>query len=195
MKLLPAIAFAVGLSVATLAGATTLQFRIADTPANSLTYRGGLSGHVISAGIEGTFSITYPSVGTPTLTTLDLFLVNVSENFELPPFDIDDLEGSPIQDFMSHDLEGSGSYGLTSGWAIQFDSPVLPTMTEPYSFMRVDWTDPTTVHLFSQLMPAGTLDGPTVTFLPLAATLIPEPSSLCIAGAGLAFLASLRRRK
>ncbi len=200
MKLLPILAFAVSLSMASLAGAMTFQFRIADTPANSFTYSSGLSGHVVSAGIEGTFSITSPPIGAPTLSSLDLFLVNVSENFEVPSFDIADLEGSPIQNFMSHDLKGSASYGFTHGWAIQFAAPIPPTtpdviLTDPHSLMIVDWTDSMIVSLFSRLTPVGTLDGPTVTFLPLTATAVPEPASLGVAMVAVGGVAAFARRR
>src|SRR5690606_8963570 len=114
---------------------------------NAFTQNGGLSGHKIYAGIEGTFAIAYESGelgGSVVLSQLDLHLVNVTENFDLPHFDIGDLEATPIQDYMSHDLEGSHQFGISPATAIQFATPQIPTpegviVTEPYSWMGVEF--------------------------------------------------------
>lgn len=204
MKLLAMLAFAVVAMASLAAEAATFQYKISNSPANAFTRDGGLSGHKIFAGIEGTFAITYESGelgGSVVLSQLDLHLVNVTENFDLPHFDIGDLEGTPIQDYMSHDLEGSPVFGVSPANAIQFATPQIPTnegviVTEPYSWMGVEFEGAdTTVRLFTRLTPLTTIDGPTVTFLPLTATPVPEPASVALAGVSLLSLAALRRRK
>ena len=204
MKLVATLAFAVGAMVSFVADAATFQYKISNSPANAFTQDGGLSGHKIFAGIEGTFAISYESGGlggSVVLSQLDLYLVNVTENFDLPHFDIGDFEGTPIQDYMSHDLEGSPVFGVSPANAIQFAAPQTPTnegviVTEPYSWMGVeDGEGVATVRLFTRLTPLATIDGPTVTFLPLTATAVPEPASVALAGVSLLALAALRRRK
>jgi hypothetical protein len=191
MKLIATLAFAVGAMVSLVVDAATVQYKISNSPSDAFTQHGGLSGHRIFAGIEGTFAISYQAGESPILSDLDLRLVNVTENFDLPHFNIADFEGTPIEVFMSHDLEGSAAFHYMPGSFAQFalpqlQWPPLTIITAPYSSMRVDFVgELAMVYLGSMLTPLGTLDGGSVAFDPLTATLVPEPAALVLAGTAM----------
>lgn len=201
MKLIPALAFAVIATAALVADGATFQYKISNSPTNAFTQYGGLSGHTIFAGLEGDFAITYETNTSPVLSSFNLRLVNVSENFSIPQLDVSSLEGKPLRDFMSHDLEGSSEFGVSPANTIGFVTPVTATpngmiVTEPNSSMSFEFgQDGGIVRLYTQLTPLGTIDGPRVTFEPLTATLVPEPATIGLAGGATLALAALRRRK
>jgi hypothetical protein len=182
--------------------AATLQFQIADSPPDAFKLKGGLSGHTISAALTGGFSITTEPGQSARVHDFDLRLTNVTENFDLPNFDVEDYENAPLQDFLPLDIESLPSHPATTSTWLYF---VPAEYFEPFNTVEVIPRSPTTamlvtitgntaaVYLSARLTDMFVLDGPGLLFEPLSARVIPEPSAIAVASGCLLGLAVGRR--
>lgn len=202
LRVLGTLLFATTALTLPQARAGALFFEVTESQADAFQLSGGLSGHVITAAIAGTFSITNEPGSGIRLDDFNLRLVNVSENFALPHFDVSSYENKPLQDLLPLDMEtlpslGSVPYGRLFVFAEPlFTLPDRPIYQGPTVSMRVDSEGgEARIKLASRLTALGTLDGPTVMFKPIIASVVPEPAALSLCAVGIAAFAALRRRR
>ena len=185
------------------ANAETLRFTISESPANAFLLWGGLSGHEISASIAGTFSITKLPNMPAELSDFDLRLSNVTENFALAHFDIQTYENKPLRDLLPIDIQSlTGQPSVMPNTYFVFARPsifnpeVVSLDVPPTAAMTVVVLgNSATVVLSARLRSPRVLDGPSLRFQPLTASVVPEPATIALAGVYSLALAALRRRK
>lgn len=170
--------------------AETPRYVITSSPTDAIQVYGGLSGHVFSASIQGTFSVDFSGT-EPKLQNLALKLVDVIQ--VNPAFTgVHQYEGEYLKFLLPVDLESGET--LQSNGEILFFANAEPSTFGPWANMKMLLNGATADILFeANLNPPNAHDGGHLVFQPLTATLVPEPASFVVATSSLLALAAIRR--